>query len=748
MNKVYQIYQILLISLISSVGWAQDSISVQIVDGRDDAPLPYSEIRNEEDQVFYSNESGVFQAQIGVSYEISYLGYEKQNLVIQEKSGDRLTVRMKMSSQLLDQAVVTGNRMGERLLDAIAPLDVMPTSLTTHRTTPDLSQLINRMPGVQLVDGQISIRGGAGYAFGAGSRVALLLNGIPMLQPDAGTISWNDLPIELLQRTEIVKNSATVLYGSAALNGVVQMQTWPRLLDTTFSEVLLASRAVGGTSDPDKQWYDGPRMSYWGHATHAHMEGKFHWQGSVRWENEQNHWRDYQKRRGRLAYLARYRPQRGVEYGLHTLVNRSESASFLYWKDATAGANIGDSSSFIRNDIIRAQIDPYFKRTYADGRQHYLQGRLFYSQNNSDDDRGSQVQQYLMNYQYSHPLFSGRDRWIGGATAQSFQSKAELFGDKRLWAHNAALFSQYECRPLSNLRIIGGVRMEYNAQFPGVIEFDGDEVDADAEEWQPLFSAGINYEPIRGTALSFHWGQGYRFPTIAEKFIATPLGPTLISPNPDLVSEIGETYNLSIKQVVPWGGVSSILRMDVFLMQYDDMIEFGLRDPLLGFQAINIGDTDIRGIEFSALGDYKVRGLSGDFLLSYTYIDPTYRNFDVDIQARSSVDENILKYRVRHQLTLQSSWNRGPWQLGLSGLYNSDMVAVDALLELFVIPELQTYRASNAGAFWRWDVSLGYVWENWRVMGELGNIFNREYSLRPGLLEMPRNFTLQLQYQW
>lgn len=748
MNKVYQIYQILLISLISSAGWAQDSISVQIVDGRDEAPLPYSEIRSEEDQVFYSDEQGVFLAQIGVSYEISYLGYEKQVVVIQQKSEDRLTVRMKMSSQLLDQAVVTGNRMGERLLDAIAPLDVMPSSLTTHRTTPDLSQLMNRMPGVQVVDGQISIRGGAGYAFGAGSRVALLLNGIPMLQPDAGTISWNDLPIELLQRTEIVKNSATVLYGSAALNGVVQMQTWPQLADTSFSEILLASRAVGDTRDPEKQWYEGPRMSYWGHATHSSLKGKFQWQGSVRFENERNHWRDFQKQRGRLSYLARYRPRRGVEYGVHSLVNRSESASFLYWRDATAGANIGDSSSLIRNNIIRAQVDPYFKRTYSDGRQHYVQGRVFYSENESADERGSQVQQYLVNYQYSHPLFSGRDRWIAGATAQSFQSKAELFGDKRLWAHNAALFSQYELRPLSNLRIIGGVRMEYNGQFPGIIDFNGEQVEANAEEWQPLFSSGVNYEPIRGTALSFHWGQGYRFPTIAEKFIATPLGPTLISPNPGLVSEFGETYNLSFKQLVPLGGFSSIWRFDLFLMQYDDMIEFGLRNPFLGFQALNIGDTDIRGLEISGLGEYELGKISGDFILSYTYIDPSYRNFNEDIQARSSVDENILKYRVQHQISLQSSWNMGPWQLGVSGLYNSNMVAIDAILELFVVPDLQAYRASNAGAFWRWDFSIGYVWDRWRLMGEVGNIFNREYSLRPGLLEMPQNFTLQLQYQW
>ncbi len=748
MIKVFQIYQFLFLICCVQTAWTQDSVWVKVVDAADQFPLPYANVRDSDQKVFYADEDGKFYAQCNQAYEIEFLGYKSQVLKVGNISQDTLIVQLVLSSQLLEQAVISGNRSGERLMDAITSLDVMPTSLTSHRSTPDLSELMNRMPGVQVVDGQISIRGGAGYAFGAGSRVALLLNGVPMLQPDAGTINWSDLPIELIERTEIVKTSATVLYGSAALNGVIQMQTWPYLNDTSYSELLIASRAVGGTSDPNKQWYDGPRMSYWAHATHTDTKGDFQWQGSARWENEENHLKAYQRDRGRLAYLAKYVPRQGVEYGLHLLGNRSQTSSFLYWQDAGAGANIGDSSTFIRNDVFRAQIDPYFKRTYSDGRQHYLQGRLFYSRNDAANDRGSQVLQYLLNYQYSHPIFKGRGRWIAGSSAQAFQSRAELFGNEKLWAYNSALFTQSEYQLLTDLRIVGGVRLEYNAQYPGNITFNGEEINADTWEWQPLFSAGMNYAFSRATALSFHWGQGYRFPTIAEKFIATPLGPTLISPNPDLVSEIGETYNLSFKQLLPIGAFSSIFRLDIFLMQYDDMIEFGLQNPFLGFQALNIGDTDIRGLELSLLGDYRFSGISGDLLLGYTFIDPTYRNFNADIQARSSVEENILKYRVQHQFTMQSSFNWKKWQLGLSGLYNSDMVAIDALLELFVVPGLEEYRNTNAGAFWRWDISLGHQWSQWRVLAEVENIFNREYSLRPGLLEAPRSMTIQLQYEW
>jgi len=497
-----------------------------------------------------------------------------------------------------------------------------------------------------------------------------------------------------------------------------------------------------------KQWYDAPRISYWGHVTHTDLKGKFQWQGSLRWEDEKNHLKDFYQKRGRSSFFGKYKIDRTTEVGVQTLVNRSENNSFLYWKDAQSGANVGDSTSYILNKVFRWQIDPYFKKTYRDGRQHYLQGRIFQSENRASDERGNKVVQYLLQYQYSHPTFGGLGRWVSGGQAQAFQSSAALFGDRSFWSYNAAAFSQYEHDLFSQLTLMAGVRAEYNAQFPGIIEFNGEEIQADAEEWQPLFSAGLNYEPLRGFAVSMHWGQGYRFPTVAEKFIATALGPTVISPNPNLVSEIGESYNLSIKQMLSIGEWRTILRGDLFLMQYDNMIEFGLQNPFLGFQALNIGDTDIRGMEFSGLGEIQVRDLRADVLLSYTYIDPRYRNFNEDIQARSSIDENLLKYRVQHQGSFQLGLSWEGWQWSLSSLYNSNMEAIDALLELFVVPGLQEYRRENSTAFWRWDMSAGYAWPRWRIMFDVENITNVEYSLRPGLLEAPRNISCQLQYRW
>jgi Outer membrane receptor for ferrienterochelin and colicins len=55
--------------------------------------------------------------------------------------------------------------------------------------------------------------------------VLLLLDDIPVLQPDAGTPNWDDLPVENIAQIEVIKGAASALYGSSAMNGIVNVRT-------------------------------------------------------------------------------------------------------------------------------------------------------------------------------------------------------------------------------------------------------------------------------------------------------------------------------------------------------------------------------------------------------------------------------------------------------------------------------------------------------------------------------------------
>ena len=54
--------------------------------------------------------------------------------------------------------------------------------------------MMQRMPGVTVIDGQANIRGGSGYSYGAGSRVLLLMDDLPVLTGDAAFPSWDLIP--------------------------------------------------------------------------------------------------------------------------------------------------------------------------------------------------------------------------------------------------------------------------------------------------------------------------------------------------------------------------------------------------------------------------------------------------------------------------------------------------------------------------------------------------------------------------
>ncbi len=92
---------------------------------------------------------------------------------------------------------------------------------------------------------------------------------------------------------------------------------------------------------------------------------------------------------------------------------------------------------------------------------------------------------------------------------------------------NLAGYSQFEIRPLKKLKAVAGVRIENNS------------LDGINDKIVPVFRAGLNWQAADYTFVRASFGQGYRFPSIAEKHASTTLGSVVIFPNPDVLPESG-----------------------------------------------------------------------------------------------------------------------------------------------------------------------------------------------------------------
>ena len=53
----------------------------------------------------------------------------------------------------------------------------------------------------------------------------MLIDGMSALTSGTGIINWNIVPLENIEQVEVMKGASSVLYGSSALNGVINIRT-------------------------------------------------------------------------------------------------------------------------------------------------------------------------------------------------------------------------------------------------------------------------------------------------------------------------------------------------------------------------------------------------------------------------------------------------------------------------------------------------------------------------------------------
>ncbi len=130
--------------------------------------------------------------------------------------------------------------------------------------------------------------------------------------------------------------------------------------------------------------------------------------------------------------------------------------------------------------------------------------------------------------------------------------------------------------------------------------------------------------------------------------------------------------------------------------------------------------------------------------------DSTYR------QTFSDTSSNMLKYRFKHLAKIDVQLNYKKISFGLSSRYNSNMVNIDAIFEGIIptqdgpqeiLPGLVNYRSKYNNGALIFDTRISYNITNEIKINLIANNFlNQEYASRPGDIQAPRNFMVQMQF--
>ena len=122
--------------------------------------------------------------------------------------------------------MVTATRTPPRVDAPVSDTVVIDRAQLARQASRTLPELLARVAGVQL-----SASGGAGktssvFIRGTEARhTILLIDGVRYGSATAGTPSWDNIPLETIERIEVVKGPASALYGSDGVGGVVQIFT-------------------------------------------------------------------------------------------------------------------------------------------------------------------------------------------------------------------------------------------------------------------------------------------------------------------------------------------------------------------------------------------------------------------------------------------------------------------------------------------------------------------------------------------
>lgn len=726
-----------------------------------------------------------------ITLRFKYIGFTTVEKEFELKAGETVTENVNLfeETMLIEGVVVSAGKFEQKLSDVTISMAVLKPELIINQNINVLDDAINKLPGVDVYDGQPSIRGGSGYSFGAGSRVMVMVDDMPILSPDASDTKWNFMPIENIAQVEVLKGASSALFGSSALNGVINLRTaFPK--DKPETRIIMNSGLYLNPKRKELIWWDDTEPDYSDKTTsiftnplyaygvenpgfggftvtHSQKIGQFDIVGGANLYQDQGFRTPNGEQHVRANANLRYRSKKnkGLSLGLNGNYMYVENTSFLLWQDADSGAWRQNPDAISHNKGYRLNIDPYFLYFDKRGSKHSLKTR-YYRQTNifaDDPDKNNESDIIYGDYQYQHN-YKSKHNLTAGVSGSYSNSQAELFGEH--YGTNLSLYGQYDARFWKKLTVSLGMRAEYfridTAQSESTFSFNIKGKNYSIP-FIPVIRTGINYQAAKFTFIRASFGQGYRFPSIAEKFISTDVGGLNIFPNALLEPETGWSVELGIKQGIKLGRWNGYIDVASFWTEYTDMIEFtfGIYKPDtaeyatlndIGFKSMNVGNARISGIDILFTGQGTIFGFPASALAGYTYCNPIDLNYDPTDSTKTEEDK-YLKYRYLHSVKGDFEITFAFFTFGVGLIYNSNIINIDNAFEdelvegiasSLLLPGLKQYRAEHNKGYCVVNVrGLFDINERHRLGLFVNNLFNTEYMTRPGYIEAPCNIAIQ-----
>lgn len=583
-----------------------------------------------------------------------------------------------------DELVVTATRVEQRVSEVIGSVSVITRADIDRRAVQSLQDLLRGETGLS-----VSNNGGLGklsnvFMRGADAeQVLVLVDGVRVGGVTAGTASLEYLPVDQIERIEIIRGPRSSLYGSDAIGGVIQIFTRrgdaPAVsLGYGSNDTLNASASFGASSQ--HAWFSASanqlRSDGFNSCTGSPLGG-----GCFTYEPDRD---GYENRSGSLR--GGYRWDRG-----------EIEASALYatgWSEYDS--TFANETDFTESALaVRGAVRPTERWSIS-----LLMGTGRDDQQNYYDDVTSDAARAYMSRFHTKRRNASLQNDIALTASQSLTLGIDYLNDRvegtteyeAKARDNVGAFAQYQVQ-LGAHRILASVRHDDNEQF------GGHETGNLGWKW----------------TLDAHWYVSAGFGTA----FGAPTFNDLYYPgfsNPNLEPETSRSVEVS----AGWRADHISVAAAAFENRIDDLVVY---DSMI-FAPNNLNRARVRGFELdidAALGAWTLSA-------GYTALDP--RN-------RTPGDEfdNILPRRARHSGHMEIGRSFGALDARMRVTAASaryDNIANTVRTGGYAVADLiADYRMSPA----------------WSVQAKVGNVFDRRYETARFYTQDDRNFFLGVRYQ-
>ncbi|MFM7015543.1 MAG: TonB-dependent receptor plug domain-containing protein [Bacteroidota bacterium] len=499
------------------------------------AVVVFRSLADNKTEARFTNNQGVVMVpkfSLPIFYKVSSLGFTSLMDTIHSYAFSK-TISLTALPMSFDEVTVTGNYTPGFKSNSIYNIDVIGSKEIQQRAANNVRDIMTQQLNVQLsndgvLGSSLSLQGVGGQ------HVKFLIDGVPVIGRQNGNIDISQLNVANIDHIEMVKGPMSVIYGSDALGGVVNLITksnkeekWNGNVNAYYETVgnYNTDFSIGKGFKNSNLFFNAGRNFFDGWSPTASLRSQL-------WHPKEQYFANAKYNKTVNGY------KMSLQYNFsdETVFNKGNITETPYQAYA-----FDQNYKTMRNQLMFTtdkKLNEKSSWQFTAAYNHYRYIKNSYRKDLVDlvsvltadpnDDDTTIFQSYFARTVYNHVL-GKKFNLLSGLEINQEVAQGKKIDNATHQITDAALFACVDYNPIDKLTIRPSLRGIYNSQYNAPL----------VPSLNALYKFSDKY------TLRLSWSKGFRAPSIKEQYLFFVDASHNVRGNPNLKAENSDNYNIS-----------------------------------------------------------------------------------------------------------------------------------------------------------------------------------------------------------